>query len=176
LDQAGYEVPMMDDQEMPDDKTLWGAGRRNLVLTRVFDAPVDRVWKVWTDPEQVKRWWGPDGFSCPFARINFREGGISHVCMRAPKEFMGAQDIYNTRTYTKIVPLQELEYLHHFSDKDGNRVEFISQGLPPEMPEEVGNLVTFKAVGGDNTGVSVTEYDWSVGHMLEMSKWAWNNA
>ena len=85
---------MMDDQEMPDDKTLGGAGRRNLVFTRVFDAPVDRVWKVWTDPEQVKCWWGPDGFSCPFARINFREGGISLVCMRAPKEFMGAQETY----------------------------------------------------------------------------------
>ena len=113
---------MMDDQEMPDDKTLGGAGKRDLVFTRVFDAPVDRVWKAWTDPEQVKRWWGPDGFSCPFARINFREGGISLVCMRAPKEFMGGQDMYSTWTYTKIVLLRELEYLHHFSDKAGNRV------------------------------------------------------
>ena len=42
--------------------------------------------------------------------------------------------------------------------------------LPPEMPEEVRNLVTFKAVGGDKTEVRVTEYDWPVGHMMEMSK------
>jgi len=161
---------MMDDQEMPDDKTLGGTGKRDLVFKRVFDAPIERVWKAWTDSEQVKRWWGPDGFSCPFARIDFREGGISLVCMRAPKEFMGGQDMYSTWTYTKIVPLRELEYLHHFSDKDGNRVEPISQGLPPEMPEEVRNLVTFKAVGGDKTEVSVTEYDWPVGHMMEMSK------
>jgi hypothetical protein len=57
------------------------------------------------------------------------------------------------------VPLRELEYLRHFSDKDGNRVAPISQGLPPEMPEEARNLVSFKAVGGDKTEVSVTEYD-----------------
>jgi hypothetical protein len=106
LDQTGYEVPMMDDQEMPGEKTLGSTGKRDLVFTRVFDAPVEQVWKAWTDPEQVKRWWGPDGFSCPFARIDFREGGISLVCMRAPKEFMGGQDMYSTWTYTKIVPLR----------------------------------------------------------------------
>ena len=66
--------------------------------------------------------------------------------------------------------------LHHFSDIDGNRVEPISQGLSPEMPEEVRNLVTFKELGGDKTEVSVTEYDWPVGHMMEMSKMAWNSA
>ena len=42
--------------------------------------------------------------------------------------------------------------------------------FPPEMPKEVRNLVTFKAVGGDKTEVGVTEYDWPVGHMMEMSK------
>ena len=52
------------------------------------------------------------------------------------------------------------EYLHHFSDIDGNRVEPISQGPSPEMPEQVRNLVTFKDLGGDKTEVSVTEYFW----------------
>ncbi len=53
---------------MPDDKTVGTTGKQDLVLTRVFDASVERVWQAWTDPEQVKRCWGPDGFSCPFAR------------------------------------------------------------------------------------------------------------
>jgi hypothetical protein len=66
----------------------------------------------------------------------------------------------STWTYKKIVPLRELEYLHPSPTRMGNRVEPISQGLPLEMPEEVRNLVTFKAVGGDKTKVSVTEYDW----------------
>jgi hypothetical protein len=90
--------------------------------------------------------------------------------MRVPKKFMGGQDMYSTWTYTKIVPLRELEYLHPSPTRMGNRVEPISPGLPPEMPEEVRNLVTFKAVGVDKTEVRVREYDWPVGHMMEMSK------
>jgi uncharacterized protein YndB with AHSA1/START domain len=145
------------------------ADKQNLVFTRVFDAPIERVWRAWTDPEQVMRWWGPNGFTCPLARIDFREGGKSLVCMRAPKEF-GGQDMYSTWTYTRIVPLRQIEWLHHFADKEGNRVEPATQGLPADMPAEVRNLVTFKAVGDHNTELTVTEYDWPVGHMMEMSR------
>ena len=143
--------------------------KKDLVFTRVFNAPVTQVWKAWTDAERVKKWWGPDGFSCPVARMEFREGGTSLVCMRAPKEF-GGQDMYSTWTYTKIVPMREIEYLHLFADKDGNRVDPAQQGLPPEMPKEVRNEVTFKGVGKGKTEVTVTEYDWPVGHMMEMSQ------
>jgi uncharacterized protein YndB with AHSA1/START domain len=144
------------------------AEKRDLVFTRLFDAPVEQVWKAWTDPELVKRWWGPNHFTCPLAQMDVREGGKSLVCMRAPKEF-GGQDMYSTWTYTKIVPLREIEYLHHFADKDGKRVDPATQGLPPDMPEEVRNLVTFKAAG-DKTELTVTEFDWPVGQMMEMSK------
>ena len=154
---------------MPDEQTLGSGNKQDLVFTRVFDAPVERAWKAWTDPEQVMRWWGPDGFSCPFPRIDFREGGKSLVCMRAPKEF-GGQDMFSTWTYTKIVPLREIEYLHHFADQDGNRVHPITMGLPPDMPEEVRNLVTFKVGGGNKTELTVTEYDWPVGQMMERSR------
>jgi hypothetical protein len=80
-----------------------------------------------------------------------RQGGRSLVCMRAPKEF-GGQEMYSTWTYTKIVPMREIEYLHHFADKDGNRVDPVTLGLPPDMPEEVRNVVTFKAVGDHQDG------------------------
>jgi Activator of Hsp90 ATPase homolog 1-like protein len=89
--------------------------------------------------------------------------------MRAPKEF-GGQDMFSTWTYTKIVPMREIEYLHHFADKDGNRMDATEQGLPPEMPHEVRNLVTLKTVGDNKTEITVTEYDWPVCQMMEMSK------
>ena len=69
--------------------------KRDLVVTRVFGAPVEQAWKAWVDPEYVMQWWGPEGFTCPVAKMDFREGGTSLVCMRAPKEF-GGQDMYNT--------------------------------------------------------------------------------
>jgi hypothetical protein len=89
--------------------------------------------------------------------------------MRAPKEF-GGQDMYSTWTYTKIVPLREIEYLHHFADKAGNRVAPATLGLPPDMPEEVRSRVTFKGVGANKTELTVTEYDWPVGQLMAMSK------
>ncbi len=143
--------------------------KKDLVFTRVFDAPVEQVWKVWVDPNMVMRWWGPDGFMSPSAKMDVREGGTSLVCMRAPKHF-GGQDMYSTWTYTKIVPMREIEYLHHFADKGGNRVDPAQQGLPPDMPEEVRNLVTFKTAGHHQTRITVTEYDWPIGHMMEMSQ------
>jgi len=143
--------------------------KKNLVFTRVFDAPVEQVWKAWTEPKMVKQWWGPDHFTCQLAKMDFREGGTSLVCMRAPKEF-GGQDMYNTWTYTKIVPHESIEYILKFADKDGNMVDPTTQGLPPDMPREVRNGVTFKDLGNSKTELTVTEYDWTVGKMMEMSK------
>src|SRR5215207_5729970 len=57
-----------------------------VVVTRVLDAPVEEVWKAWSDPEYVMRWWGPTGFRSPSAEMDFRVGGASLVCMGAPAE------------------------------------------------------------------------------------------
>ena len=143
--------------------------KRDLVVTRLFDAPIELVWKAWIDPEHVMRWWGPTGFTSPSAIMDFREGGTSLVCMRAPKDF-GGQDMYNTWTYNKIVPMQRIEYILRFADKDGNKVAPVELGLPADMPQDVRHLVTFKAVGDNTTEMTVTEYDWTVGQMMEMSR------
>jgi uncharacterized protein YndB with AHSA1/START domain len=47
-----------------------------IVVTRVFDAPRSRVFKAWTDPERMKQWWGPNGFTMPYCKIDLRPGGI----------------------------------------------------------------------------------------------------
>jgi uncharacterized protein YndB with AHSA1/START domain len=145
------------------------AMKQDLVLTRVFDAPIEQVWKAWSDGEQVMRWWGPNYFMSPSAKMDFREGGVSLVCMRAPKEF-GGQDMYNTWTYLKIVPMQQIEYLNHFSDENGTRVDPATLGLPADMPEEMRHLITFKDLGDNRTELTVTEFGWPVGQMMEMSR------
>ena len=58
--------------------------KNEIMVTRIFNAPIELVWKSWTEPELVMRWWGPDKFTSPSAKINFREGKSSIVCMRAP--------------------------------------------------------------------------------------------
>ena len=144
--------------------------KRDLVVVRVFDTPLREAWEAWTDPGLVMRWWGPTGFTCPVAKMDFREGGTSLVCMRAPKEFMGGQDMYNTWTYEKIVPMKRFVYVLRFSDKNGKTMDPAKHGLPPDMPKEVRNEVAFKELGKKKTEVTVTEYGWTPGQMMEMSK------
>ena len=57
---------------------------RVLVLTRLIDAPCSLVFSVWTQPEHLTRWWGPDEFTLPHCEVDFREGGAYKFCMRAP--------------------------------------------------------------------------------------------
>ena len=145
------------------------AEKRDLVVVRLFDAPVERVWKAWTVPEQVMRWWGPTGFTSPSCKIDFREGGKFLFCMRAPKEFQGGQDFYTAGVYKKIVPMKLIEFTQGLSDKDGAPVDPTTLGMPADFPKEIRSALAFKRVG-DKTELTATEYDWTVGQMLEMSE------
>ena len=131
---------------------------RDLVVTRVFAAPVELVWKAWTEPEYVMRWWGPDYFTSPSALIDFREGGTSLVCMRAPKDF-GGQDMYSTWVYQKIVPMERIEFIQNLADKDGNPIDPAEIGMPPEFPRDMRTVVTFKDLGNGKTEMTVIEYN-----------------
>jgi uncharacterized protein YndB with AHSA1/START domain len=143
--------------------------KRDLVVIRVFHAPVEQAWQAWSDPDLVMRWWGPTGFTCPVAKMDFREGGTSFVCMRAPKEF-GGQDMHNTWTYEKIVPLNRFVYLLRFTDKDGHPTDPVKQGLSAEVPKEMRHEVKFRKLGKEESEVTVIEYGWTVGPMMENSK------
>ena len=130
---------------------------KQIEVTRTFNAPVEMVWKVWTDPELVKRWWGPKYFSSPVAKIDFREGGKSLVSMLAPKE-MGGQEFYSIWEYVKIVPLETIEFIQNLSDKEGNKTEPVKLGMPPDFPLDIRTVVTFKEVENGKTEMTVIEY------------------
>lgn len=143
--------------------------KRDLVIIRVFDAPIELVWKAWTDPQQVMRWWGPKGFTSPSCKIDFREGGQFIFCMRAPKDFQGGQDFYTAGVYKKIVPMNLIEFSQGLADKDGNRVDPTTMGMPPDFPKEIPSALAFKRVG-NKTELTATEYGWTEGQMRDMSE------
>jgi uncharacterized protein YndB with AHSA1/START domain len=134
-------------------------------LSRTFDAPVDRVWRAWTESDQVMRWWGPLGFTAPVARMDVREGGTSLVCMRSPD----GHDLYNTWTYRRVVPLEELEFVLNFADADGTTVAPADLGLPPDIPAPVRHLVTFRDLGGDRTELRVVEFGYTSAQTRDLS-------
>jgi len=130
---------------------------KQIEVTRTFNAPVEMVWKVWTDPELVKRWWGPKHFISPVAKIDFREGGVSLVSMKAPKE-MGDQEFYSIWEYIKIIPLQTIEFIQNLADEDGNKMIPTQVGMPPDFPTDIKTVVTFRELANSKTEMTVTEY------------------
>jgi uncharacterized protein YndB with AHSA1/START domain len=131
--------------------------RKEVKVTRIYNAPVELVWKTWTDPELVMRWWGPDKFTCPSAKMDFREGGISVVSMKYPKE-MGGGEMYSIWHYKNIDPLKRIEFIQNLADKNGNKMNPTHLGMPPDFPEDIRTVVTFKKLGANKTEMTVTEY------------------
>ncbi len=116
---------------------------RELVIERIFDAPRERVWKAWTDPEQMMRWWGPENFTAPVCKIDFRVGGKILSCMRSPE----GQDFWSTGTYQEIVPLQKIVSTDSFADEKGNVVSAEYYGMDSDFPKELLITVTFEDMG-----------------------------
>lgn len=97
---------------------------RSLSTTRVFDAPRELVWKMWTDPEHVKHWWGPRGFTNTINHMDVRPGGQWLFIMHGPD----GTNYRNEITYTEVKELEYLSYSHGPSPKFDVTVTFTEQG------------------------------------------------
>jgi len=91
---------------------------RELVLTRVFDAPRELVFQAWTDPKHLAQWWGPKGFTNPVCELDLRPGGALRIVMRAPD----GTDYPMTGVFREIVPPARLVFTNHAVDAQGNRL------------------------------------------------------
>ena len=138
----------------------------DVVVTRRFDAPRERVWRAWSDPNEVMRWWGPQGFTSPTCRMDFREEGTTLVCMRSDQGW----ELFNTWTYRSIEPPERIEFVQGFSDAEGNRVAPTELGLPPGIPEEVRHVVSLSAIDDGTTELTVKEFGYPDAPTVEISR------
>jgi len=125
---------------------------RVLTYTRTFGAPGELVWKAWTVPGFLGRWWGPKVFTAPIIRIDLREGGVYLWCMRSPE----GRDFCNTGEYLEIVPMERIVFTQRFADAEGNVVPAEDFGLPGDWPSEIVVSVTFESLRG-KTKITVKE-------------------
>ena len=144
---------------------------RELVITRVFDAPRQLVWKAWTDPEQVRRWWGPKDFTAPVCKIDLRVGGVYLFCMRSPE----GQDYWNTGVYREIVPPSRLVCTDSFADEKGNVVPASHYGMLGDWPLELQVTVIIEAQEG-KTKMTLRQIGIPSGTMSEMTEAGWNES
>jgi len=141
---------------------------QDIVLVRIIDAPVEAVWRAWTDPEVVVRWWGPAGFTSNSARIDLREGGRFVWNMHAPAE-MGGIDMYTGGTYTRIEPHTAIDFVQWLSDEAGEPIDPVTIGLPADFPKEIRSSLQFEETP-TGTRLTATEFDWLVGTQRDMSE------
>ena len=115
-----------------------------LLIIREFDAPVSHVWKTWTDPVSIRRWWGPKGYTTPSGNIDLRVGGSYLFCMRSPD----GKDIWSTGVYKEIIPLRRIVCTDSFADEKGNVVPAAFYGMEAGYPLEMLVTVTFAEIDG----------------------------
>jgi len=78
-----------------------------LRLTRTFAAPRKRIFRAWTDPKELKKWWGPQGYSTPIAEVDLRVGGTYRFgMMKLPKGDL----FYLSGTFREVMPPEKLVY------------------------------------------------------------------
>jgi len=92
---------------------------RMIIGTRVFDAPRELVWQVWTDPKHLAQWWGPNGFSTTTSAYDARPGGVWRFVMHGPD----GRDYQNRITFDEVVKPERLVY-HHGGGDDVEPVQF----------------------------------------------------
>src|SRR4051794_25157856 len=108
------------------------SGSPTLVVSRVFDAPRELVWKVWTEEKHVTQWWGPACFTAPHITIDLRPGGEFQFAMRAPD---GAEH-WVKGVYHEIDAPNRLVTTMWFCDPQGRRIDPVAMGFPDFVPKE----------------------------------------
>jgi uncharacterized protein YndB with AHSA1/START domain len=147
--------------------------KKELIITRIFDAPRENVWKAWTDPEKVKKWWGPKHFTAPHISIDFRVGGRYVYCMRGAGTDGVVKDFCNTGEHREITPMEKIVTTMSFADEHGNPVPAAHYGMPGEWPAEIMVTVTLENIEDGKTKLTVRE-EGVPGVIVELAGLGWN--
>jgi uncharacterized protein YndB with AHSA1/START domain len=143
---------------------------RELILSRVFDAPRELVWDAWTDPLQVVQWWGPNGFTTTIEVMDVRPGGHWRHVMHGPdgtdypndcvflKIVRPERIVYSNKGGKKGDPGTEFEATWTFEEQNGKTKVTIHMVFPtPELRKRVVDV--YKAIeGGQQTLGRLAEF------------------
>ena len=129
-------------------KTSDAPAGQGFVISRVFDAPRDLVFAAFTDPERMKHWWGPKGFTVVKSEMDLRPGGVYHYCLRAPD---GAA-MWGKFVYREIVAPERVVLINSFSDEQGGTTH---HPMMITWPLEMLSVFTFEDMGNGKSKFTV---------------------
>jgi uncharacterized protein YndB with AHSA1/START domain len=131
-------------EKLADDFATGG----QFTISRLFDAPRELVWDVWTKCEHLMKWWGPKGMSVAKCELDFRPGGTFHYGLRAPDGSI----MWGKWTFREIVKPEKLVFVVSFSDAKGGEAR---HPWNANWPLRTHSVVTFEEQAGGKTRVSV---------------------
>jgi uncharacterized protein YndB with AHSA1/START domain len=117
---------------------------RLVTITRVFDAPRERVFRAWTDPQTLVRWFAPHGCAVRFRAIDVRPGGEFHSCIRTPD----GTECWCRGVYREVVAPSRLVFTMAVANERGDPVDPVDVGMDPEWPRETLVTVTLEDAAG----------------------------
>jgi uncharacterized protein YndB with AHSA1/START domain len=139
-------------------------------ITREFDAPRELVWKAWSEPERVKLWWGPKGYTAPVIKIDFCVGSRYLFCMRSPE----GKDYWSTGVYKEILPLERIVATDSFADEKGSPVPASYYGREGEWAPLLLLSVTFEEANGKT--LLTIDHAGHPARMIEPARAGWNES
>lgn len=145
--------------------------RQELAVRRTFNAPRERVWSAYTEPQMVKQWWGPRGFTAPLIESELRTGGRYLYCMRGPD----GKEYWSAGMFKELSPPERIVATDSFADAEGDIVPASYYGLSADWPLEAEMTVTFEEEDGRTT-ITVREPDVPAGADLDNAIAGWNQS
>ena len=118
-----------------------------VMIERTFDAPVDLIWRMWTEPGRFKEWFGPTGATLPVAKMDVRVGGSRLICMEVQTP-MGPRSMWFAGEYLEVVANQRLVYTEFIADENGNAVSPSEMGMGDGHPTTTEVRVELTDTGG----------------------------
>jgi uncharacterized protein YndB with AHSA1/START domain len=120
---------------------------QDFVVTRTFDASRDLVWKAWTDPDALAKWWGPKGSAVRVLKFDYRLGGVFHYSFA----YQPGHEMYARFIYREIAAPGRLVFIVSFSDLQGGITRAPFPQLGDKWPLEVLNTMTLTEKDGKTT-------------------------
>lgn len=130
------------------------------VISRVLEAPRQRVWQILTDVEAMKHWWGPAGFTMIAGKLDLREGGTFHGGIRSLEGYK----IWGKFLYQEIVPPERLAFVNTFSNEAGGMTR---HPIVPTWPMETMTILTLEEEPDGKTKLTV---HWSPHNANELER------
>lgn len=121
-----------------------------LIIERTFDAPIEKVWDAFTNPEILKMWWAPPAMQNSFLSADVKEGGLFRYCFKMDE---GGDEFWGRGIYAKLDKPNYLSYKDCFTDNEGNDVPSSYYGMTDSRSEEINEIFVefFFSVDGEHT-------------------------